>query len=141
MRGNIPFAIQDLKDIGYCGYCRVAGSALQPFCCMNDLRLKKKKEAATKGQFMNYLKAFHLLKARRSDVMGKQGLAYLNAFGGINKIFTVCENLFSERNLQVNIGLLFVFDICVRICCRKVVKFGWLMSKVARHLHTCTAHK
>lgn len=36
---------------------------------------------------MNYLKAFHLLKARRSDVMGKQGLAYLNAFGVINKIF------------------------------------------------------
>lgn len=50
---------------------------------------------------MNYLKAFHLLKARRSDVVGKQGLAYLNAFGGINKIFTVCENSFSKQNLQV----------------------------------------
>lgn len=43
---------------------------------------------------MNYLKAFHLLKARRSDVMGKQGLAYLNALGEIKKkIFTVCENI------------------------------------------------
>lgn len=43
---------------------------------------------------MNYLKAFHLLKARRSDIMGKQGLAYLNAFGVINKIFFVCESIF-----------------------------------------------